>query len=62
MGSFEPEAHDSHNMATDDQANMSGIAVSFLIQQHKIEILDNEQMDQASMNDETFNKEFMNML
>ena len=38
------------------------MAVSFLIRQHKIEILDNETMDYGEMASETFNKEFMNML
>ena len=41
---------------------MNGIAVSFLITQHKAEILDNEGMDFSDMVSETFNKEFMNML
>ena len=40
----------------------NGVAVSFLIKQHKIEILDNDTMDYSEMANETFNKEFMNML
>ena len=40
----------------------SGIAVKFLIEQHKIEILDNKKMAFSDMIGETFNKEFMNML
>lgn len=40
----------------------NGVAVSFLIKQHKLEILDNEVMDFNDMANETFNKEFMNML
>ena len=38
------------------------MAVSFLIKQHKLEILDSETMDFNEMVSETFNKEFMNML
>ena len=45
------------------EEDLSGIAVSFLISQHKLEILDNDgAMDFADMVNETFNKEFMNML
>ena len=33
-----------------------------MIKQHKIEILDNEQLDYFDIINETFNKEFMNML
>ena len=40
----------------------NGIAVSFLINQHKIEILDNRSMAFSDMIGETFNKEFLNML
>lgn len=49
--------------AEDSQEQLhNGVAVSFLIKQHKIEILDNETMDYSEMANETFNKEFMNML
>lgn len=40
----------------------NGVAVSFLIKQHKIEILDNEELSFSDLANETFNKEFMNML
>ena len=40
----------------------NGVAVSFLIKQHKLEILDNESIDYFETVNETFNKEFMNML
>ena len=40
----------------------NGVAVSFLIKQHKLEILDSESMSFSEMAQETFNKEFMNML
>ena len=40
----------------------NGVAVSFLIKQHKLEILENENLDYVDMANETFNKEFMNML
>ena len=40
----------------------NGVAVSFLIKQHKIEILDNEMLSYFDVINETFNKEFMNML
>ena len=40
----------------------NGVAVSFLIKQHKIEILENANLDYVDMANETFNKEFMNML
>ena len=38
------------------------MAVSFLIKQHKLEILDSGEMDYGDMVRETFNSEFMNML
>ena len=40
----------------------NGVAVSFLIKQHKIEILDNESLNFQDLINETFNKEFMNMI
>ena len=40
----------------------NGVAVSFLIRQHKIEILDNERLAFNEVANETFNREFMNML
>ena len=40
----------------------NGVAVSFLIKQHKLEILENPHLDYVDMANETFNKEFMNML
>ena len=40
----------------------NGVAVSFLIKQHKIEILDNEALNFQDLINETFNKEFMNMI
>jgi len=40
----------------------NGVAVSFLIKQHKIEILDNEGLSFQDLITETFNKEFMNMI
>lgn len=36
----------------------NGVAVSFLIRQHKLEILDNDQLSFAEVANETFNKEF----
>ena len=45
-----------------DNETNTGIAVKFLIEQHKIEILDNKAMAFSDMIGETFNKEFMNML
>ena len=40
----------------------NGVAVSFLIKQHKIEILDNEALNFQDLINETFNQEFMNMI
>lgn len=54
-------ANSENNEDSQDQLS-NGVAVSFLIKQHKIEILDNEAMDYVEMANETFNKEFMNML
>ena len=41
---------------------LNGVAVSFLIQQHKVEILDSASFSYADVLSETFNKEFMNMI
>ena len=41
---------------------LNGVAVSFLIQQHKVEILDSASLSYTDVLSETFNKEFMNMI
>ena len=52
----------NHALGTQENEISNGIAVSFLINQHKIEILDNRSMAFSDMIGETFNKEFLNML
>ena len=59
--------HDPDDPTSDTEERVTeqlfnGVAVSFLIKQHKIEILDNEELSFSDLASETFNKEFMNMV
>jgi len=51
------------NEFTQESLEQSGVAVSFLISQHKQEILDTANIDEyRNVLRQTFNREFMNML
>ena len=62
LGSIDAARNMNHALGTQENEISNGIAVSFLINQHKIEILDNRSMAFSDMIGETFNKEFLNML
>ena len=62
LGSIDAARNMNQVLGTQEHEISNGIAVSFLINQHKIEILDNRSMAFSDMIGETFNKEFLNML
>ena len=62
LGSIDAARNINNSTFGTENEISNGIAVSFLINQHKIEILDNRSMAFSDMIGETFNKEFLNML
>lgn len=62
LGSVDCIAKQQSEQEEEFEQIFNGVAVSFLIKQHKIEILDNESLSFHDVISETFNKEFMNML
>ena len=62
LGSIDAARNMNQVLGSQENEISNGIAVSFLINQHKIEILDNRSMAFSDMIGETFNKEFLNML
>ena len=62
LGSIDAARNINNSTLGTENEISNGIAVSFLINQHKIEILDNRSMAFSDMIGETFNKEFLNML